>query len=119
GKTADSKSMIRIAAAIDDETQRKIDSDNLKKVVIVITDGGSDDVSLAGEARKLLAKRKVITKAILIGRTGRIESQKFRKVWENDGMSCRNVSQLVGVIENLLEEMLGCLSAGGAPEMCS
>lgn len=107
GKTADFKSLISIAAAMDDQTRMKIDLNHLRKIVIMITDGGSDDVSLTREARNLLTQGKVITKAVLIGRASKIESEKFKKVWEKDGMPCRNVSQLVDVIEGLLEELLG------------
>ena len=106
GRTADFKSLARVAATIDRETRKRISDQDLKKVLILITDGGSDDVSLALEAKKHLVKAGVITKAVQIGQPGGQDVKKFKHVWQRDGSPCKDVSMLVGTIENLLEDFL-------------
>ena len=106
GRTAEYKSLARAAAAIDGETKRRIADGSLKKVLILITDGGSDDVALALEAKKKLVAAGVIAKAIQIGQVGSKDAKKSRHVWHRDGSPCRDVSRLVGTIEGLMEDFL-------------
>ena len=106
GRTADFKSLARVAAAITLETRRRIEERDLKKVLILITDGGSDDTALALEARKRLIAMGVIARAIQIGNPGTQDIRKFKHVWHRDGSPCKDVSQLVGTIEKLLVDFL-------------
>lgn len=105
-RTADYKSLAQVAAKIDREIERKIEDGELKKVLILITDGGSDDVSLALKAKKRLAQQGVITKAIQIGQPGMTDTQKFREVWRRDGAPCKDVTLLVETIGKLLQDFL-------------
>jgi len=105
-RTADYKSLAQVAAKIDIEAKRKIDSGDLKKVLILITDGGSDDVALAREAKNQLVARGIIVKAIHIGHSGKSDTEKFKKVWEQDGAPCKDVSHLVRAISKLLQNFL-------------
>ena len=91
---------------MDIETKRKIDNGDLKKVLIMITDGGSDDVALAAEAKKRLITKGVIVKAIHIGNSGKADTDKFRNVWRQDGVPCKDVSHLVHAISKLLQNFL-------------
>jgi hypothetical protein len=104
--TADHTSLVKIAAGIDVEAETKIKKGELRKVVILITDGGSDDVSLAREAVRRLVEKGIIVGALQIGRPGKSDSDKFREIWQRNGSQCRDVSQLVHVIETLLERFL-------------
>ena len=105
-RTADYKSMAEVAAKLDLKVRRKIEDGELKKVLILITDGGSDDVLLAREARKKLVSHGVITKAIQIGQQNITDTQKFREVWRRDGAQCSDVSLLVQTIGKLLQDFL-------------
>ena len=104
--TADHTSLVKIAAGIDVEAEAKIKRGELRKVVILITDGGSDDVSLAREAVNRLVEKGIIVGALQIGRPGKSDSDKFREIWQRNGSPCRDVSQLVHVIETFLERFL-------------
>ena len=104
--TADYKSLVHITAAIDAESEMKMKKGELRKVVLLITDGGSDNVLLAKEARRRLMAKGVIARALLIGQPGKTDTEKFRQIWRRDGLPCRDVSQLVYVIEGLLESFL-------------
>jgi hypothetical protein len=106
GRTADYKSLARVVASIDPETKKRIEDRDLKKVLILITDGGSDDVSLTAEAKKRLTGVGVIAKAIQIGKASNQDIKKFKHVWRRDGSPCKDVSQLVTTIEKLLEDFL-------------
>jgi len=48
----------------------------------------------------------VVTKAIQIGEPSSEDVSKFRRVWENDGLPCKDASRLVPTMEKLLEELL-------------
>jgi len=78
-------------------------------VLILITDGGSDDISLAKAAKDRLVKQGVIAKAIQIGQLGKSDVEKFRHVWQRDGSPCKDVSYLVPAIKRLLEDFLNDL----------
>lgn len=106
GRTADFKSLAQVAAAIDGQAGKRLKDRDLKKVLILITDGGSDDPALAWEAKKRLVDMGVIAKAIQIGKPSNQDIAKFRQVWQRDGSPCRDVSQLVGAIERLLVDFL-------------
>jgi hypothetical protein len=106
GRTADYKSLARVAATIDRETRKRISDQDLKKVLILITDGGSDDVSLALEAKERLVEAGIIAKAVQIGQPGAQDVKKFKHVWQRDGSPCKDVSMLVETIEGLLEDFL-------------
>jgi hypothetical protein len=105
-RTADYKSLARVVAAIDKDARKRLEDRELKKVLILISDGGSDDPALALEAKRRLVDLGVIAKAIQIGKPSNQEIRKFRHVWQKDGSPCRDVSQLVRAIERLLEDFL-------------
>lgn len=112
GSTSDFKSLSAINLGIDDDIKNKISKNELKKVVLLITDGGSDNVSSARREKESLEKAGVIIKAIQIGKPGSGDVDKFRQVWQKgkkDGYPCKDVSQLVPTIEKLLEEFLNDL----------
>jgi hypothetical protein len=112
GSTSDFKSLSAINSGMDDDVKNKISKNELKKVVLLITDGGSDNVSSARREKELLEKSGVIVKAIQIGKPGAGDVDKFRAVWQKgkkDGHPCKDVSQLVPTIEKLLEEFLNDL----------
>ncbi len=104
--TADYTSLVYIAAMMDAETEMKIRKGVLRKVVLLITDGGSDDVLLTKEARRRLISKGIVTGAIQIGQPGKSDSEKFKQIWGSDGLPCRDVSRLVPVVEGLLEGFL-------------
>ncbi len=104
--TADYKSLAHMVRTVHTGTERKIREGELKKVVLLITDGGSDDISLAKEAKEALNQKGVITKAIQVGKPDKEEVGRFRYVWHKDGAPCKNVHLLVPTIETLLFEFL-------------
>ena len=106
GETAEYKSLARMAAVTGHATRKKIADQDLKKVLILITDGGSDNPSLALEAKTRLVEAGIIAKAVQIGRPGTPDVRKFKHVWGSDGLPCKDVSLLVGTIEKLLEDFL-------------
>ena len=109
GSTKDYKSLAKISESVSDEIKLKIEKNELKKVVLLITDGGSDDVDRAKVEKNALSGAGVIIKAIQIGQVGAEDKAKFARVWqkpEKDGYACKDVSQLVATVEKLLEEFL-------------
>ncbi len=107
--TADYKSLAEVAAKITPDTEKRIEQGELRKVLILLTDGGSDDITLAKAARDALNRKGVISRAIQIGLQEKEETEKFRYVWHRDGAHCRNVSRLVLTINKLLEGFLQSL----------
>ena len=78
-------------------------------MVLLITDGGSDDVNVAKAEKNYLSGAGAIAKAIQIDKVSPDDKSKFAKVWqkpEKDGYACKDVSQLVATVEKLLEELL-------------
>jgi hypothetical protein len=104
--TTDYKSLAEVAAKISPSTEKRIERGELRKVLLLLTDGGSDDVALARAARNELNKKGVISRAIQIGQQRREETEKFKYVWQREGTHCRNVSRLVRAINKLLEGFL-------------
>lgn len=112
GSTRDFDSLAKIDKGINEDIRRKIEKNDLKKIVLLITDGGSDDIRQAKKEKEALAKAGVITKAIQIGEVSQTDKEKFKEVWQKpkkDGYSCKNVSELVPTVEKLLEEFLSDL----------
>lgn len=110
--TRDFESLAKIDKDINEETRRKIEKNDLKKIVLMITDGGSDDVRQAKKEKESLVKSGVITKAIQIGEVSDSDKEKFKEVWQKpkkDGYSCKDVSKLTPTIEKLLEDFLSDL----------
>ena len=109
GSTKDYKSLAKVGENLSDEIKLKIEKNDLKKVVLLITDGGSDDVNVAKAEKNSLSGAGVIAKVIQIGKVSPDDKSKFAKVWqkpEKDGYACKDVSQLVATVEKLLEELL-------------
>lgn len=110
--THDFDSLAAIDRDITETVRRKIEKNDLKKVVLLITDGGSDNVRLAKKEKEALARAGVIIKAIQIGEVSDSDKEQFREVWhkpKKDGLACKNVSQLVPTVKKLLEEFLSDL----------
>lgn len=105
-KTADYKSLLKVASRMIATAGQGNEDRDLKKAVILITDGGSDDVVLTKEAKEKLKSRGTTVKAIQIGEPSSEDTGKFRHVWGDDGLPCRDVSSLVPTMEKLLEELL-------------
>jgi flagellar biosynthesis chaperone FliJ len=104
--TADYKSLAEVAAKISHDTEKRIERGELRKVLLLLTDGGSDNVALARAAREQLNGKGVISRAIQIGQQRKEETEKFKYVWQREGTHCRNVSRLVRAINKLLERFL-------------
>ena len=111
-RTADYKSLAQVTARINKETEQKIENGDLKKVLILITDGGSDDAHLTKEVKDRLTGQGLIAKSIQIGQPGKSDTEKFKKLWAQDGSPCKDVSRLVPTIEQLLEAFLNDLRTG-------
>lgn len=105
-RTADYKSLAKVASRLDRKIGTSSEDRDLKKAVVLITDGGSDDVQLTMEAKGRLTDMGVATKAIQVGKPSREDVDKFRRVWGDDGLPCKDVSRLVPTMERLLEELL-------------
>ncbi len=105
-RTADYKSLAKVASRLDTKIGTSLEDRDLKKAVVLITDGGSDDVLLTREAKNRLADMGVVAKAIQVGEPSNEDVDKFRRVWGNDGLPCKDVSRLVPTMEKLLEELL-------------
>ncbi len=112
-RTADYKPLAGVAAGMENAAARTEGRD-LKKAVILITDGGSDDPALTKEAKARLDLSGVVVKAIQVGEPSTEDVEKFRYVWGDDGLPCKNVSRLAPTMEKLLEGLLEDL---GAPSM--
>lgn len=106
GRTAEYKSLAKLASKLDGKVGGSLAERDLKKAVVLITDGGSDDVMLTVEAKNRLTHMGVVTKAIQVGEPSSEDVDKFRHVWGDDGLPCRDVSRLVPAMEKLLEELL-------------
>jgi len=111
GSTRDFKSLTKVDESISDEIRLKIEKNDLKKVVLLITDGGTndDDVDRTKAEKNALSGAGVIIKAIQIGQVDAEDKAKFARVWqkpEKDGYACKDVSQLVAKVEKLLEDFL-------------
>jgi hypothetical protein len=104
--TADYKTLAEVAAKISHDTEQRIERGELRKVLLLLTDGGSDNVALARAAREQLNRKGVIGRAIQIGQQRKEETERFKYVWQRDGTHCRNVSRLVRAINKLLEGFL-------------
>lgn len=105
-RTADYKSLSKVASRLDARIGSSAEDRDLKKAVVLITDGGSDDIQLTREAKNRLTHMGVVTKAVQVGEPSSEDVDKFRRVWGNDGLPCKDVSRLVSTMEKLLEELL-------------
>lgn len=107
--TADYKSLVYAASKIDPVVQKRIERGELRKVLLLITDGGSDDVALSKQAKDILTEKGIITLAVQIGKPSRQDNERFAFVWGKDGAPCSDVSLLVPTIKKLLESFLESL----------
>lgn len=48
----------------------------------------------------------MVAKVIQVGEPSSEDLSKFRRMWENDGLPCKDVSRLVPTMEKLREELL-------------
>jgi hypothetical protein len=112
GSTADYKSLAKIDEGVSADISRKIASGDMKKIILLFTDGGSDDVRQALKEKNSLKTAGIITKAIQIGNPSESDIIKFREVWQKpdkDGYPCKDVSRLVLIVAKLLEEFVNDL----------
>lgn len=104
--TRDFLTLEKIDDNLEKEKVAKIKNNDLKKVVLLITDGGSDDTRKALKEKKALEDAGIIIKAIQVGSPSGSDIEKFKIVWGGDGRKCPNVEQLVPAVEKLLEDFL-------------
>jgi hypothetical protein len=109
GSTKDYESLAKVDATVTPEVSAKIAKGDLKKIIILITDGGSDDTRQAIKEKGSLNQAGVVAKAIQIGKPSAGDRTKFKTVWQNDGSRCPDVSQLVPTIQKLLQDFLNQL----------
>ncbi len=105
-RTADYKPLAGIAAKMGNAAAVGTEGRDLKKAVVLITDGGSDDPALTKEAKARLDVLGVVVKAIQIGQPSTEDIEKFRYVWGDDGLPCKDVSRLVRAMQSLLQALL-------------
>ncbi|MBN2401168.1 MAG: VWA domain-containing protein [Spirochaetes bacterium] len=105
-RTADYKSLEIVLLKTGEDVTRRIREMNLKKAVVLITDGGSNNPGLARNIKERLTGRGVVVKAIQIGEATIKDTESFNYAWGSDGLPCRDVSRLVSIIEKLLEDLL-------------
>ncbi len=63
-------------------------------------------MALTKEAKVRLETLGVTVKAIQIGEPSTEDIEKFRYVWGEDGLPCKEVSRLAATLEKLLEGLL-------------
>ncbi|MGD0228903.1 MAG: vWA domain-containing protein [Syntrophorhabdales bacterium] len=105
-RTEDYKPLAGIAARMDNTAIARTEGRDLKKTVVLITDGGSDEPALTKEAKARLDLLGVVVKAIQIGEPSAEDVEKFKYVWGDDGLPCKDVSRLTSTMEKLLEALL-------------
>ncbi|OPY65014.1 MAG: hypothetical protein A4E57_03330 [Syntrophorhabdaceae bacterium PtaU1.Bin034] len=105
-RTAEYKSLTRVAARLEGEAGNDADDRDIKRAVVLITDGGSDDPALTREAKERLGLRGCVVRGIQIGEPSTEDVEKFRYAWGDDGLPCKDVSRLVPTMEKLLEDLL-------------
>jgi hypothetical protein len=108
-RTAEFKSLTKVAARIEAEAGSRLEERDLKRAVVLITDGGSDDVQKTRGMKETLKERRVVTKAIQVGDPSTEDREKFKLAWEDDGLPCRDVTRLVPTMERLMEELIESL----------
>ena len=83
---------------LSDEDAEKIKAKKLRKIVIVMTDGKSDNAARVGLALKELRDKGIIVIGIGITRG----AQAIRKTYAPGALVCEQANQLAVVLSNLL-----------------
>ena len=102
GTTADFNCLETIDANLDDQTKIKIKIGELKKIIIVFTDGGSDDPARVQGVLKRLRDNGVV--AIGVGITS--EGTPVLSTYSPNALVVENVAKLPVVLGELLKEHL-------------
>jgi uncharacterized protein YegL len=104
--TNDFLSLQAVLASVDNVKKNKMTDGDLRKLVILITDGGSSDMIAAKTAKEKLTEIGVIAKAIQIGEASESDQITFRNIWGADGAGIAKVAYLPEMIESLLSVFL-------------
>jgi len=102
GITTDFSCLEAISVALDSETENKIKAGELKKIVIVFTDGGSDDPEKVQGTLKELREAGVVAIGLGITESGK----PVLATYEPNALVVEDVSKLPIVLGDLLKEHL-------------
>lgn len=102
GSTTDFAPLEAIANGINEEILQKIDEGELKKIVIVFTDGESDDVQKVERTLKVLRQKKVIVIGVGITEEGRAALDTYAP----DARLAETAEKLPIVLGDLLKDHL-------------
>ena len=102
GSTTDFNCLEAIAENMDDETKKKIKEGELKKIVIVFTDGGSDSPRKVQSALKVMIESGVIVIGVGITEAGR----PVVSTYAPNALVVEDVTKLPLVLGDLLKEHL-------------
>lgn len=102
GSTTDFNCLEAINEKLEDEARRKIAIGELKKIVFVFTDGGSDDVSRVQKALKSLRDTGIVVIGIGLTESG----QPAVTTYAPNAEVVKNISNLPLVLGDLLKEHL-------------
>ena len=104
-RTTDYVTLEHILATLDEETERKIQAGDLKKIVIVYTDGVSSDVAKVQTAVLSLRKKGVVVIGIGITNDG----ISAKTTYAPDAKVAENAKDLPNILVDLLKEHLADL----------
>jgi hypothetical protein len=104
--TNDFLSLQAVLASVDGTKKNKMADGDLRKLVILITDGGSSDMIASKSAKEKLAEAGVIAKAVQIGEVSESDQITFRNIWGAHGAGIAKVAYLPEQIESLLRKFL-------------
>lgn len=102
GSTTDFVPLETIFSNMNDELKKKIKEGEIKKIVIVFTDGGSDDISRVQKALENLRKAGVITVCVAITESGKPALDTYKP----DGRLAETAEKLPAVLGDILKEHL-------------
>lgn len=102
GSTKDFAALEKIFEGVSDEDWEKIKNGILRKIIIVLSDGESDDAARVG---KILNKFRG-NGAVVIGIGITKEGEKIEETYAPDGLVCEEASKLASTAGTLLEKYL-------------
>jgi len=102
GSTTDFNCLEAVAGSLDDETKQKIKEGKLKKIVIVLTDGGSDDSARVQSILKSLREDGVVPIGVGITEAGK----PVLSTYAPKALVVEDVTRLPSVLGDLLKEHL-------------
>lgn len=102
GSTKDFAALEKIFEGVSDEDWEKIKNGILRKVIIVLSDGESDDAARVGK----ILNRFRGNNAVVIGIGITKEGEEIKKTYAPDGLVCEEASKLASTAGTLLEKYL-------------